>query len=435
MFRGAVLLTFPLTSRRWLSTDKSLAVQPATQKHEQHQEYMTKETFYKMKEEMVHEIKITFYKVFGGVTALGTVAYYLFPNYPLFNQVYEDVSTLLPAAITSSTLKMVEQDTYVNRAELVNELQTSVSMNDRGAKTYTVVFGCKGVGKTTAVHNSFAGKEAVMRVGLIGAFSKDQIVGMIATAILGDKLKTNERANLDQLKVAFAKCKERPTIIFDVERGEGEDQRQGINSIRSLAKELADACNCIIILSEANAIFAFGNDLYREEDLFVDEMTDKEAKQYIKKLIVKNQIQLSDVQIDEIFTKLGRNPAMLNKLFKHLGVGKTLESYIAEVQLKAEQDLDCFPLKELLRELKSHPDGVSRKSLKGKMSGDVELSNVHQVAGSLKTSNAVVYRLDNQSYQLMSTVHRNALKNYNVSSPSDAGSWLYWPLRAIARKK
>ncbi len=78
---------------------------------------------------------------------------------------------------------------------------------------------------------------------------------------------------------AIKKCKVVATIIFDVEPGRSTDQALELHAVRSLAKMLVMYCRCIIVLSEANAVLEFGHDKYREEFIYVDEMTAPEAKE------------------------------------------------------------------------------------------------------------------------------------------------------------
>jgi hypothetical protein len=73
------------------------------------------------------------------------------------------------------------------------------------------------------------------------------------------------------------------TIIFEIERGGAPDQAFVIQAVRSLAKEFATVSNCIIILSEANFVLEFGNDLSREKFIFIDGFTEAEARDHLEK--------------------------------------------------------------------------------------------------------------------------------------------------------
>ena len=50
-------------------------------------------------------------------------------------------------------------------------------------------------------------------------------------------------------------------MIFELETGGNDKQILGIQAARSLSKEFASVCNCII--SEANAVVEFGMDRSR----------------------------------------------------------------------------------------------------------------------------------------------------------------------------
>jgi hypothetical protein len=67
-----------------------------------------------------------------------------------------------------------------------------------------------------------------------------------------------------------------------VEHAGVEHKELGTEAVRSLSKALAGTCRCIIILSEANAVLQFGLDGARERFIFVDELAESEAIEFLK---------------------------------------------------------------------------------------------------------------------------------------------------------
>ena len=90
------------------------------------------------------------------------------------------------------------------------------------------------------------------------------------------------------------------TIIIEVERGAGLTSAEDVlYSVKSIAKELAPVANVIIILSEANAGLAFGDDR-RQKFIWVDGMTYEEATTYAKKMFP----EVSNDYLKEFFEKV-----------------------------------------------------------------------------------------------------------------------------------
>jgi hypothetical protein len=74
--------------------------------------------------------------------------------------------------------------------------------------------------------------------------------------------------------------------------------------------------------------------------------------------------------------------------------------------------LVAFPYKPILKALKEHPEGVSPEFFENMKCEGVDMSNPKAVGISMKTSNAIIYRIECRKYVLMSTAHRTALKTY-----------------------
>ncbi len=91
---------------------------------------------------------------------------------------------------------------------------------------------------------------------------------------------------------------------------------------------------------------------------------------------------------------------------------KTLKDYVDAVLGGAHQDLLAFPLKPILKALKENPEGVSPDYFNNQEYKGIDMSNPGAVSSVMKTSNAIIYRIELRKYQLMSAAHKTALKTY-----------------------
>ena len=89
-----------------------------------------------------------------------------------------------------------------------------------------------------------------------------------------------------------------------------------------------------------------------------------------------------------------------------------VEQFVKEKLRIAHMELAAFPLQPILKALKEHPEGVSPDFFYKMKYEGVDLSNAQAVGYAMKRSNAVVYRIENQRYQLLSKVHETALQAY-----------------------
>jgi hypothetical protein len=266
-----------------------------------------------------------------------------------------------------------------------------------------VIYGAKGAGKSMMVENMFSNQRGIVK-HTVTSNKKDEIVTMLFSKVL--RIQVNEvLLDLDKMVESLRKCKVVPTFIFDVELGGSPDQAQGIQAVRSLCKALAPVSRCIVILSEADMVLEFGRDLTRAEFAFVDEFTPEEAKELMK----KKNISLSASQQQYLFESIGANPSLLVMLHRNLKKGMSLEDFVEMYLQYATQDLVAFPHKPILAALKKFPDGVKPAYFNNQRSKGVDLSSPTAVASSIEYSNAIIYRVEQTKYQLMSTAHRTAL--------------------------
>ncbi len=154
----------------------------------------------------------------------------------------------------------------------------------------------------------------------------------------------------------------------------------------------------------------FGKDWDREKYVYVGEMTDEEAKEYLQ----QQGCELPEKDLKYLFENIGKIPTALQSYLDAHANGISLAAFVQDFILSAEQDLRCFPDNEILNALKKHPGGVPIGLLDGKNKegGINSFSNPLALIPAMRKSNAVVFRMDNHlfRYEFMSVAHRKALE-------------------------
>jgi len=271
------------------------------------------------------------------------------------------------------------------------------------------VYGAKGAGKSLLVDQSTKGHSGILKEKVTSITTKDDIVKSLAKHC---GVANETTPDIDDFVTALAKgasASKMLTVIFEVERGGTPDQAIGIHAVKSLAKEFATVSNCIIILSEANAVLEFGRDPRREKFIFVDGFTEVEARDYLE----RQKLSITESEITGVFARIGTSPAMLLDLNDCVqNEGYSVERFVKKVLEEAHLELAAFPLKPILKALKEHPEGVSPKFFKNMKYEGVDLSDPQAVGYAMKRSNAIVYRIENGKYQLLSKAHETALQTY-----------------------
>jgi hypothetical protein len=357
----------------------------------------------------------------GGVlVALATII----AAYPALASMGGDIQSLAVANIQQSRIPESSVE-FVARPALQRAVEFAIENPVRNI--YTVVYGPKGAGKSALVEGYASKRRGVVKVVVTLAQSRGDVIDTINEAILGArKVKADSKLSEVAFLNAIKSCNPRPIIIFDVERGGSPDQELGLAAVRSLAKTFAQECAVLIVLSEANAVIHLGADDAREKFIFVNEMTSNEVSELIQKRMQLNAHDgtnlkgdaFTPAEIAHIVNTVGGNPATIEKLLSNVKLGPDddqripLQQALDGIVKKARADLGTFPYPSLLKTLKAHPDGVSRESLTGTIEENAKLWVPRNVATGLKGSNAVVYRHEQQRYELMSTAHKTALKMF-----------------------
>ena len=192
---------------------------------------------------------------------------YFFINYSTTKILLEDVaatgvlSSKIKSTIpsTSDYFKLKSNKEYISRKSIETAILEFISRTEADGK-YCIIYGSNGVGKTTVVEAVIHGRPGILKIKVTTADNKQQFLHKVVKVT--GQYKENPKIDdfKESLRKAVSDSGVLPTVIFEVERGGNDEQILGIQAARSLSKEFASVCNCIIIISEANAVVEFGMD-------------------------------------------------------------------------------------------------------------------------------------------------------------------------------
>ena len=321
---------------------------------------------------------------------------------------------LLPSDIQHSSTTSVEirnlerSECYIHRPDLERKI-TSIINRKKSIKQYYVVYGPKGVGKSVLVDKCADGMKGVVKVIISSAFQKRDMLQVLSTELMGAGAPAvNEKEMVDAL--CNAKVDGRlPTLIFEIEQGQGPQQKACVDGVRSLCKQFAVCSNCIIILEETNAVLVFGQDKDREEIILVPELTQGEALEFIRAR--RKGVDVNEKEMRRLFDNIGTTAATLGAF---LNGDMSVDEFIADRMATAEQDLVAFPFQPILKALKHHPEGVSPKYFNKEEYEGVDMSNAVAVGAAMKAAqtNVVFYDMKELVYKLDSRALEVALRSY-----------------------
>jgi hypothetical protein len=331
------------------------------------------------------------------------------------NEMLKDARSILSpsdiqhSSTTSVKLRDLEsKKLYIHRPDLESKIDY-ILRKENATDKYYVVYGPKGVGKSVLIDKCVDGMEGVVKVIISSVFQKSDILKVLSTKLLGaGSPAVNEEEMVDALY--NAKLNGRlPTLIFEIERGQGAEQTACINNVRSLCKQFAVCSNCIIILSETNAVLVFGQDKDREEIILVPELTQGEALEFIRAR--RKGVDVNEKELMRLFDNVGTNAATLESF---LNGDMSVDEFIT-VRIKAARHaLVAFPFQPILKALKEHPEGVPPEYFNNEEYKGVDLSNPVEVGAVMKAaqSNVVYYDMEKDIYKLNSHALEVALRSY-----------------------
>jgi hypothetical protein len=195
---------------------------------------------------------------------------------------------------------------YVARPSLENFiLQASEqSLKNKGG-VCTILVGPKGAGKSSAVAHVLSGKKGVVALFVSDTDTPESVI-LTLVEVCGIDVKGGVSIRLNEFGPVLLKAAEMRkglpiTIVFEVERT--STSLDVLLLIKTFAKYFADYASVIIVLSEANAGLAFGDDK-RHKIVWVDERRAEEAEEYARKL----HPAVSGAELKLIFDKVGKLP-------------------------------------------------------------------------------------------------------------------------------
>jgi len=349
--------------------------------------------------------------------------------------VYEQLVNDLTNMKIEETEKTCD-DFYVERKGIENILTSRVgAIGDK----YTVVYGSKGVGKSTTVRRVVQNRPGSVWLKIDHVPGKEEVYLRICNIILGKTEKGDSSVKSHELcralKEVQKKIKMKPVIVFEIERGQEIIEQSVVGCVRSTCKDLVPYADCIIVLSEANAVLNFGNDPGREQFILVNELTVDEARLMFEKRKLFTDYKLTDDDFKEYVTKVGMVPCHIESLLGHLMTSRTevthagsveiMRANIEQMFINASKNLTAFKLKPILAALKTHPEGIGPSYFESAKYKGVDLSNPKHVAAAMKEVNAILYDMTEKKYKLASHCDAVALESYEPKVISDTWTFIH----------
>jgi hypothetical protein len=318
-------------------------------------------------------------------------------------------SDIQHSSTTSEEVHELERNkAYIHRPDLESKIN-SILHRQNATDKYFVVYGPKGVGKSVLISKCVDGKNGVVKVIIGSVLQKSDILHVLSTKLMGaGSPAVNEMEMVDVLYNAKVDGR-LPTLVFEIEGGQGAEQKACINNVRSLCKQFAVCSNCIIILSETNAVLVFGQDPSREEIILVPELTQDEALEFIRTR--RKGVDVDEKEIMRLFDNVGTNAATLETF---LNKDMSVDEFITVRIKHARVDLVAFPFQPILKALKEHPEGVRPEYFNNEKYEGADLSNPVGVGAVMKASqsNVVYYDMEKDVCKLNSRALEVALRSY-----------------------
>jgi hypothetical protein len=342
--------------------------------------------------------------------------------YPILKRIFKDdskISERMAPKIKDSIADTRVFDNLEKKGKFVCRPMLSSQIADilnrkEATGIYIVIYGANGVGKSTIVDSAIQGRLGVLRIRITSASTVVGIMNDVAKMTDSTKLNPQIDDFIDAMIIALGKDGSVPTIILEIEREIGNEQNFAIRDIKNFAKEMSAVCNIILIVSAANAVLEFGKDIDCENFVFVDELSESEARECLAGL----KLNLSEAEIKYLIDSIGANPATFNRMQVLMtGKGITVQDFVALKLSEAKLDLETFSYQQILKTLKEHPEGVSPVCFKKMGKKSVDLTDPWTVAMATNASNVLTYRIEHKKYMMVSRCHEVALRSYDPILP------------------
>jgi hypothetical protein len=300
---------------------------------------------------------------------------------------------------------IASEELVVRDIPQLNKIEAMLKGED-SSKQYCVIAGPKGCGKSVAVAKLLKGRKYTLYVKVSNVCTSPTT--LLALLWKVSKFPPNAEPAEEDLIDAFDSVRakgEVPCVVFDVDRNQ---EPQVLGAVGKLAKAFLGHAVSLIVLSEANAVLAFGRDHNRVSIIWIGDFSVEESQEYLRKAQIVTEDNSKAIQ--DFIQEFGTRPAMMRRLRDALKRGKTISEFTRKEELAAKAMLDKFPLKSILMVLKHNPGGVNVKSFGGQIEKGVHLAVVEEVAEKAMTkSDVLYYDFYDASYKLGSPVLKNVL--------------------------
>ena len=225
---------------------------------------------------------------------------------------------------------------FMPRKQLAGEIRATLERT-----AYVIVGGPRGCGKSTGVIDSLSNVTAVLRVKM-GVDIKAPVsiaegLGIPSSFKLTEVRLTNilrKTATLMKERDATTPDSWRPTIIAELNRNEVIGKYDGHVTLLKEVGADETLANVILVLSDADAVFAMPNDRDRQNQIWVEDLDEPGAHAYLDTLGVLRCDYLNELELppcDRSSTP-STNLALRNKLFFEAGTRVMTLTSAAETQ-------------------------------------------------------------------------------------------------------
>ena len=226
-------------------------------------------------------------------------------------------------ALENSTVKIQKMVLhFLERKNVFNSLEPTF----KGNSSTAVVYGPRGSGKSTAVRHVFSNRKCVVTSTLPTDGESNTCVKDWASSVLDSLGIQNIPSGVDPLKILNESLKAKgqktslkdlPIIIVEVDsRCEGKFLENLLLQTKHLGGD-NELANFVVVLSASRAAYnvQIGLNKLRAHAVLVDELSDDEAKEYLRSCLMKTIKNMSDEEVEEVV-----NDALckVGNLFLHL---------------------------------------------------------------------------------------------------------------------
>ena len=215
-------------------------------------------------------------------------------------------------ALENSTVEIEEMDVlhFLERKNVFNSLEPTFKRYSSTA----VVYGPRGSGKSTAVMHVFSNRKCVVTSKLPTNGESNTCVKDWASRLLYSLGIQNIPSGVDPLDILEeslvqfkakgqkTSLKDLPIIIVEVDsRCEGQFLENLLLQTKYLGGD-KNLANFVVVLSASRAAYNvnIGLDQLRAHAVLVDELSDDEAKEYLRSCLMKTIKKLSDEEVEEV---------------------------------------------------------------------------------------------------------------------------------------